>query len=613
LFARGSNEILASKLSGHEQYLDRNIDLQVKEFRLKRHLQAIEDLVVKLFDTDDFESQPHYIADMACGDGSLLYHLHEAIRLRSRRGQVLDRWPLTLIGADLHASALQATAKTLVKLPHELFIGDVSEPQNLLSNLKRCGVKPDEVLHVRAFLDHDLFVDHFFDRDLHATVESSEKFALRPSGVYIDAAGAPVASYDVVRHWRAHLERWSSLPTGHGLVVAEVHCLNAAWTQQNLQQSPSLHHDHVHALASQYLIDAELFLVLAANVGLFSAPAPQRHPQSAPYTNMTLSHFRKRDYRVRHAHMEDLFALCRLEERCRTRPLRTPVAELRRRISEYPQGQFVLEWHDRIVGVIYSQRIENTESIAGLNSDTVQRAHRANGTVVQLLAINVLPSLQSLQSRLVGDELLEFMLQRCSVMNGVDRVVAITLCKAFRQKEDQVNDAEFHAYISQKDDTGRVQDPVLRFHQRHGARIGAAVPDYRPQDKENLGYGVWVHYDLATRTRDDGEDLQESVAPLSAANLLADADIDHFLQTAVTSCLGPERSAHYSPDLPLIEMGLESSTFAILCEKIRYRYGWKLPTSFFLLHGTPAQIVEALHTMLEHRQTAANTLQRNKA
>src|SRR6185295_3952701 len=95
-------------------------------------------------------------------------------------------------------------------------------------------------------------------------------------------------------------------------------------------------------------------------------------------------------------------------------------------LEVYPQGQFALELEGRVAGVIYSQRIENDRVLKGMSVDVVSQFHRAEGAVVQLIAVNVLPSLQGRQ---LGDELLKFMLKRCSVMNGVEQVVGVTVCK----------------------------------------------------------------------------------------------------------------------------------------------------------------------------------------
>jgi len=129
--------VFALDADGNERHVERILNVQASGFQHHRYFHDAQQLVVRLFDNPDFAKQPHYIADMGCGDGSFLRQLYEAIRKHSRRGQVLDAWPLTLIGIDLHAAALHATEATLAGLPHLLMTGDVNDPQRLLSKCSK--------------------------------------------------------------------------------------------------------------------------------------------------------------------------------------------------------------------------------------------------------------------------------------------------------------------------------------------------------------------------------------------------------------------------------------------------------------------------------------------
>lgn len=412
---KGDNTPLDASLIRRMRALERDL-LREGSDATYPHFAEIEQQVTALFDTDDYANQPHYIAELGCGDGTLLLRLQDAIRHRTLRGKVLDSWPLTLVGIDNDPDALDAAAGVLAAVPHKLIHGDINDPQLVSQALLAQRIDPGQVLHVRAFLDHRISIDHFIDRDLHTPTEVAASFPLLPGAGYVDSAGAELEPRDVVRHWRAHLERWAWALSRHGMIVAQIHCVRPRLTPNGLARCASLHLDFLQALAGHYLIDAELFAMLAAKSGLFADGPPRRYPDSGPFCHATLQHLRRREYRIRFAQQADLCALYKLEERCWPQPLRTPVRELRRRIIEFPQGQLVVEWHNRAVGVIYSQRINALDDVAGLCSDNVAQAHRPNGRLVQLLALNVLPAMQSHQ---LGDALLEFMLQRCHVMDDV--------------------------------------------------------------------------------------------------------------------------------------------------------------------------------------------------
>jgi hypothetical protein len=49
-------------------------------------------------------------------------------------------------------------------------------------------------------------------------------------------------------------------------------------------------------------------------------------------------------------------------------------------------------------------------------------------------------------------------------------------------------------YVGRRDGQGKPLDPILRFHHSHGARIVKLLPDYRPEDRVNHGYGVLIHW-----------------------------------------------------------------------------------------------------------------------
>src|SRR5215470_13383016 len=116
----------------------------------------MSDLVVRLFDGDDYATQPKYIVDMGAGDGSLLRRLYEVVCDRTRRGKALDAHPLVLVAVDFNEKALAEASRTLAGIEHIAVRGDVGDPLALLDTLRANGVEDlNRVLHVRSFLDHN--------------------------------------------------------------------------------------------------------------------------------------------------------------------------------------------------------------------------------------------------------------------------------------------------------------------------------------------------------------------------------------------------------------------------------------------------------------------------
>ncbi|MCP5002476.1 MAG: GNAT family N-acetyltransferase, partial [Planctomycetes bacterium] len=473
---------------GEESYVDRLLNVIGSGFQHGRYFKDAEAEVLKIFNQLHLKKQPRAIADIGCGDGAFLKRLYEVIKRKSERGKYLKEFPLNLLGIDYNRTALKATEANLQGLPCQTLLGDINDPARLLEDLSKLGFsRGEDILHVRSFLDHNFS----FDSSL-AVDDSLKVISKGEQGWHVDQDGNLVNSLEVLSRWEVHLKSWAQVLGQGGLLVLEAHSLSPRESRRQLEVSESLYFNTLHGFSQQYLISAESFVILAANVGLFSKVPLRRYPKTLNFCRITLNHFQKRDYVIRHAEVRDLKTLYQLEKLCWERELQTSNAQIKARIEKYPQGQFVLEKEDKVLGVIYSQRIESAQKLEGETSSTVHRLHNDEGEVVQLLGVNIHPEAQNQN---LGDQLLEFMLQRCTVMNGVKSVLGVTLCKDY----DSAGALSFREYIQHRDEQGKIEDPILSFHESHGATIKRALKGYRLKDTANESFGVLVCYDLAQR------------------------------------------------------------------------------------------------------------------
>ncbi|WP_052700134.1 GNAT family N-acetyltransferase [Methylocucumis oryzae] len=195
-----------------------------------------------------------------------------------------------------------------------------------------------------------------------------------------------------------------------------------------------------------------------------------------------------RAYKIRPAQPADLAELVALEQQCWLKPLQASAETIQRRLQVNPTGQLVVVLDDAVVGVIYSQRINDVDGLSHHTMASVEALHQDNGAIVQLLAVNIKPDSQQ---RGLGDELLEFMLQYVGLM-GVNSVVAVSLVKAgIKPSAMTLTD-----YLQYKDDRGFLIDPILRFHQAHGASLAGVITDYRLTVNNEQRAGIIIHYDL---------------------------------------------------------------------------------------------------------------------
>ncbi|WP_407051570.1 beta-ketoacyl synthase N-terminal-like domain-containing protein [Methyloraptor flagellatus] len=295
----------------------------------------------------------------------------------------------------------------------------------------------------------------------------------------------------------------------------------------------------------------------------------------------------RRDFAIRLAVAADLPVLERLERDCWAPGLQMPTRTLARRIERFPLGQLVLEHAGAVVGAVYSQRIAEPR-FEGVTATDVHRLHRPDGPVLQLLALNIAPTVQD---RAYGDVLLEFALERAATLPGVEAIVGVTRCKDAGKRPD-LSHAD---YIALTNPAGRRLDPVLRMHELHGAEIIGPVEGYRPKDAVNGGAGVLVRYDPKRRQRRAIE--PQTITSPSADVLAMDApprDALAPVREAIATVLGRGGPDAVPPTAPLFELGLDSADLLDLNERLSAVFGRMIEPAFFFEHNTAARIAAAL-------------------
>ncbi|MEX1830106.1 SDR family NAD(P)-dependent oxidoreductase, partial [Luteibacter sp. CQ10] len=298
------DDVFALDGKGHEKHLDRTLNVVGSGFQHQRYFAALAGFVLRCFDTDDVAAQPTCLADTGCGDGTLLRTLYDKVLAETTRGAAIDRHPLRLAAIDWNVKALRQSALTLAGTPHTAIKGDIGDPAGIVADLDDLGIgTPDDVLHVRSFLDHD--------RPYRPPVDAGEAAARRVvgvDGVFVDHAGGRIPARDVMQSTVEHLRRWGEVVGGDGLLLLEVHSLPTAIGAAFIDEAESLHFDAYHSMSRQFLLDARSFVLAAAEAGLFCADGEwQSYPQRMGFTRITVNHFRRRPHTVRHLHLgEDL-------------------------------------------------------------------------------------------------------------------------------------------------------------------------------------------------------------------------------------------------------------------------------------------------------------------
>jgi acyl transferase domain-containing protein/NAD(P)-dependent dehydrogenase (short-subunit alcohol dehydrogenase family)/acyl carrier protein/ubiquinone/menaquinone biosynthesis C-methylase UbiE/GNAT superfamily N-acetyltransferase len=529
---------------GREGHLDRTLNVTASGFQHHRYFQDLRRVLKQIFDGPT-EQQPFAVCDMGCGDGSLLKSVYQSV-LESDRD--LSTHPIMLVAADYNSESLKAAADTLEGLPHTLVHADIGDPAQLLTALKSAGIPPEKTLHIRSFLDHN------------RPYKKPTKMSLGGSGVFVDERGDLIESREAVQSLVEHLERWSEILTGQGLLLLEVHSLPPRLVRRFLDQTENLHFDAYHALSGQFLVEAHTFLRAAAEAGLFPRRSQaRRYPRSLPITRITLSWMQKKEHRVIPLEPSHLERLVQLESQLLAEPLLTPRDELRRRLEEWPDFQLGLVKDGRLVGAAFAQPVKDLHDLTygsqGARAD-------ATGDKAQLLGLLVHPEFSGL-----GDQLLDFVLQYLSVVPGIREIVGVTRCRdALQAGVASVQELSDYAE----------RDPIVKFHRNHGAKLLGLLENYRPDDTDNLGCGLLISY--------DPKNLNDS----SRQRTTHQGDVNGL----IGSVLEPEQD--FDPTLPLRDLGLDSLALMELRTLLEGAYRTNLDSGFFFRYRTAQEIADYL-------------------
>ncbi|PHM06071.1 hypothetical protein CK516_36310 [Nostoc sp. 'Peltigera malacea cyanobiont' DB3992] len=232
---------------------------------------------------------------MGCGDGTLLKRVYETVRDKSARGKVLAEYPLRMLGLDFNRESLQETDRTLAEIPHLVLPGDIGNPGEIATNLLQIGITdPENILHIRSFLDHDrpFIFPQNKAREQARSHLSYDCISVNPLGELIPP---PTAIQSLVEH----LQRWAEIVTPYGLIILEVHSLTPDVVYTFLDRCENLHFDAYQAFSMQHLVEADVFLLAAAEVGLFPKPEfSKKYPKTFPFSRITLNWLEKRFYTI---------------------------------------------------------------------------------------------------------------------------------------------------------------------------------------------------------------------------------------------------------------------------------------------------------------------------
>ncbi len=254
-----------------ERHRERALDMESGSALERRYFPDADPIFREIV---TYGPQVAFIADLGCGDGSWLVHLHHMFGDSVR-----------YVGIDANPVALDAARRNLraagVRDPL-LLLGDVASPMELRAQLAEHGLSIEDGLHIRSFADHG--------RAYRGG--SPSDFPSSASGAYVAADGTPVSAAAVEADLVAHLERWKPYIGKHGMVLLEAHCVPPQVASQHLGTLYSVAFDAYRGLSHQYPVEYSTFMDCCRRAGLAAVShLERRHPATRPFVAVSVNRF----------------------------------------------------------------------------------------------------------------------------------------------------------------------------------------------------------------------------------------------------------------------------------------------------------------------------------
>jgi SAM-dependent methyltransferase len=244
-----------------EIHVDREMNVWGSGGAHATYFKKVDEIIIGLFNRP-IEEQPKGILDMGCGNGAFLKHLFEVVEQRTRRGEMLDDYPLFLVGADFNEAALRVARANLIQADiwAKIVWGDIGRPELLAKDLRDdYGIELYDLLNVRTFLDHNRTWEVPAQPNPERVSTSTAAFAHRGQRISNNLAEDSLLE---------HLRKWAPYVSKFGLLAIELHTIAPHLAAANLGKTAATAYDATHGFSDQYVLEVDVFRRIAAEAGL---------------------------------------------------------------------------------------------------------------------------------------------------------------------------------------------------------------------------------------------------------------------------------------------------------------------------------------------------------
>lgn len=243
-----------------ELHVDREMNVWGSGGAHSSYFKILDKVIIDVFNKP-IDEQPKGILDMGCGNGAFIKHLFTVIQNNTLRGEMLDEYPLQLIGVDYNEAALQVSRRNLIEADiwAKVIWGDIGNPELLASDLKiNYDIDLSDLLNVRTFLDHNRVWKEPKNISTKIT-NSTGAFAYQ---------GERIDNNMVAKSLKEHIENWMPYIGSHGLLLIELHTVKPELVAQHIGSTAATAYDLTHGYSDQYIIEIDEFLNIIEETGL---------------------------------------------------------------------------------------------------------------------------------------------------------------------------------------------------------------------------------------------------------------------------------------------------------------------------------------------------------
>ena len=212
---------------------------------------------------------------------------------------------------------------------------------------------------------------------------------------------------------------------------------------------------------------------------------------------------------VRNARVDDARAIARLSAKIYGDEDAYPPEMIRGQITNFPDGQFVAEYEDRVVGYCATFRVSGELAFrphtwGEITGHGFASRHDPGGEWLYGMEIFIDPDYRNLRigQRLYNErkKLCQYLRLRGIVFGG--RLPGL----ARRRKQKKLAPEEYVEGVQNK----KIRDPVLSFQLRNGFEFLGILRDYLPGDKDSLGHAALLVWRNPQVSQEEDEEERET-------------------------------------------------------------------------------------------------------